>query len=181
MANLLTGIRLLLIAPLSWAFGHSGFMAPELLLLLLVVAIVTDYFDGIVARLRNTASPAGMLFDHGTDFLLVTSGLAAAAWAGLLTPLLAPLIVVAFSQYVLDSHFLYRQKQLRMSFIGRWNGVFYFMPLGVIACSRLELLAGIAPLLETVTGILGWLLSASTILSIIDRAIAPLRAKSAAT
>ncbi|MEX2130332.1 MAG: CDP-alcohol phosphatidyltransferase family protein [Pseudohongiellaceae bacterium] len=181
MANLLTGIRLLLIFPLTWEFARPGFMSPWLLLLLLGVAIATDYFDGVVARRTNTASAAGQLFDHSTDFLLVTSGLAGLAWAGLITPILPPLIVIAFSQYVLDSHFLYRQKNLRMSYIGRWNGIFYFVPLCLIAFSRLELLSAVADLLETLALIIAWLLVLTTIISIIDRAIAPLRHKTEKT
>ena len=106
----------------------------------------------------------------------MTSGLAGAAIAGTLTPILPVLIVIAFTQYVLDSHYFYHEKQLHMSFLGRWNGVFYFVPLGFIAASRLEFFAAIAePLTQTVT-VLAYLLALSTIASIIDRAIAPLRA-----
>lgn len=175
MANLLTGLRLLLILPAAWAFAHPEFLSPWLLVLMLATAIVTDYFDGIVARRRGTASAAGQLFDHTTDFLFVTSGLAGLAYAGVITPWLPPLIVVAFSQYVLDSHFLYRQKQLRMSFIGRWNGVFYFVPLCMVAGARLEWSQAISGLLESLTGLMGWALTVSTVISIIDRAVAPLR------
>ena len=60
-----------------------------------------------------------MLFDHGTDFIFVTSRtvrtLHHRSDRASLLPLL---IVVAFSQYVLDSYYLSKQKQLRMSFPG---------------------------------------------------------------
>ena len=58
-------------------------------------------------------------------------------YADLVPEILPILITVAFSQYVLDSYFLYRQKNLRMSFLGRWNGVFYFGPLLLISFARL--------------------------------------------
>ena len=177
MANLLTGIRLLLAIPSSMAFARSEFMSAFLLLALLFIAIVTDYFDGIVARKTNTASAGGQLFDHATDFLFVTSGLAGAAYAGALNPLLPILIVVAFTQYVLDSHFYYREKQLHMSYLGRWNGVFYFVPLVLIALSRVDINVVINDLLPGLIVLLGYLLMLSTIASIIDRAIAPLRVK----
>ncbi len=45
-------------------------------------------------------------FDHVTDFIFVTSGLAGLAIAGNISPLLPVLIAVAFSQYVLDSYFI---------------------------------------------------------------------------
>ena len=84
--------------------------------MLVTAAIVTDYYDGKVARRTGAASAGGMLFDHTTDFLFVTAGLAGAAWGtGRVPALLPALVVVAFSQYVLDSYFLHRQRQLRMS------------------------------------------------------------------
>ena len=109
MANLLTSVRLLLIAPFCWLllnWRESGWW----LIVIVIVAIASDYFDGIVARARNEASSRGMLFDHGTDFLFVTSGLLVAGWLGL-SPLILPiLIVIAFAQYVLDSYYWHRQK-----------------------------------------------------------------------
>ncbi len=173
MANLLTGLRLLLAVPAALAFTQPEFMTPLLLLTLVGIAIATDFGDGIVARRTGTASPRGQLFDHATDFLFVTSGLAGAAIAGHVTAALPILIVVAFSQYVLDSYFLHREKQLRMSFLGRWNGMFYFVPLVLIAASRLAWMASVAEIFSTLISLLSYLLVLSTIASIIDRAIAP--------
>lgn len=177
MAHGLTALRFVLAWPVALAFARPGLVAPWLLLTFIVAAIITDYFDGIVARTTGTASSAGQLFDHATDFLFVTAGLSGAAYAGLVTPLLPPLIVVAFCQYVLDSRFLYRDKQLRMSFLGRWNGLLYFVPLVVLALARLEFLAGFSEMLSAAAAWLGWLLVVSTMLSIADRAMAPLRSR----
>ena len=172
MANLLTGLRLLLAVPAALAFAQSEFITPLLLLTLVGIAIATDFADGIVARRAGTASPRGQLFDHSTDFLFVTSGLAGAAIAGQVTAALPIVIVVAFSQYVLDSYFLHRHKQLHMSFLGRWNGMFYFVPLVLVAVSRLDVVAGLAEIFSTLIILLSYLLTLSTIASIIDRAIA---------
>ena len=170
LANALTSLRLLLIVPLvaliSNPVGYPGLF----LTLVLLVAIASDYFDGIVARKMGTASPAGQLFDHGTDFLFVSAGLFTAALMDMLTLWLPILVAVAFTQYVLDSYLLFRQKQLRMSFLGRWNGIFYFAPLVVLAGGQL---VGIAT--TPVLGILAWLLVATTLASIVDRLIAPMR------
>ncbi len=176
MANSLTGLRLLLAVPAALAFARSEFMSPLLLVALMTVAIVTDFGDGIVARRTGTASPKGQLFDHATDFLFVTSGLAGAAVAGRVPVALPILIVVAFSQYVLDSYFLHRDKQLRMSQLGRWNGIFYFVPLVLIAVSRLGFMAGAAEISSTLIVLLSYLLILSTVGSIVDRAVAPRRA-----
>jgi phosphatidylglycerophosphate synthase len=179
MANLLTTLRLLLIAPVVYGLANPGSMPAYWLALLFLLAIASDFFDGKVARATNTASARGMLFDHATDFLFVTSTMAALALAGVLTPLLPILVVIAFSQYVLDSYFWHKQKQLRVSFLGRWNGVFYFGPALLYIASQLPI-AGFLQTLFSVAGIwLGYGLIMSTLLSIIDRTIAPLQLKRA--
>ena len=129
MAHLLTGIRLALAAPLAVAFARPGFLDAGLVAVLLTVAIATDLCDGAVARRRGTASAGGRLFDHATDCLFVTAGLSGAAVSGRVPAVLPILVVLAFVQYVVDSWWLHREKRLRMSAIGRWNGVGYFLSL----------------------------------------------------
>ncbi|MEX0618448.1 MAG: CDP-alcohol phosphatidyltransferase family protein [Pseudohongiellaceae bacterium] len=175
IANALTALRLLLIGPVTAAFARPELMAPALLLALIAIAIASDFLDGAVARWRGTASSAGQVFDHTTDFLFVTISLSGAAWAGLVTPLLPLLIVVAFSQYVLDSRFRHRDKQLRMSVIGRWNGILYFVPLVVLAAARLDWPGGMGYVLQEAGWWLAWPLLAATLVSILDRAMAPVR------
>ncbi len=172
MAHALTAVRLILAAPVALAFARPALVDPRVLTALLLVAIATDYGDGRVARVTRTASPGGQLFDHGTDCVFVTAALAGAAMAGLVTPLLPVLIVIAFGQYVVDSYLWHRQKQLRMSVIGRWNGVLYFVPLVVLSAARLGLPANAASFLTQTAGALGYALVASTMVSIIDRAFA---------
>ena len=173
MANMLTAIRLLLAFPIAVAFARPEFLDPRVLLGLVCLAIATDYLDGHVARTTGTASARGQLFDHGTDCLFVTAGLTGAAISGLVTPILPILVVVAFGQYVVDSYWLYRQKRLRMSVLGRWNGILYFVPLVVISVSRLGPVENLAAFLTWATGVLSYALVVSTALSVIDRAAAP--------
>ena len=175
MANFLTSIRLLLVLPVAWAFARPEFLPAAFLLGMILIAILSDYFDGIVARKTQSASANGQLFDHTTDFLFVTAGLAGAAMAHQVTFILPILIAIAFSQYVLDSYFLYRDKQLRMSFLGRWNGVFYFVPLVMIAIGRIDMLGIVDGVLLAAALYVSYALAISTVASIIDRAIAPLR------
>ncbi len=175
MANLLTAIRLVLALPLAWSMAVPAFLPGVAMLAILIVAVLSDYYDGIVARTSGSVSPRGMLFDHGTDFLFVTGSLAGAAVTGIVHWILPALILVAFSQYVLDSYFLFRQKELRMSFLGRWNGIFYFVPLFGVALSRSIAIEQISNLLTLFTGLIAYALTISTGASIIDRAIAPFR------
>jgi len=178
MAHAITTLRLLAVAPAVWAFSRPDHVSPWMLALIVVVAIVSDLVDGKVARRTGSASAGGMLFDHTTDCLFVTAGLAGAAMAGLLPVILPVLVPVAFSQYVLDSYFLHRQRQLRMSSLGRWNGVFYFAPLVMIAIAALHL-PGVSALARLLVRPSAVLLAVSTGVSIIDRAVAPLRVNTA--
>lgn len=174
MAHAITCVRLLAVVPAAWAFARADSVSAWWLVLLVAVAMVSDYVDGSVARRTGTASPRGMLFDHTTDCLFVTSGLAGASMAGLVPMILPVLVVIAFTQYVLDSYFLHRQRQLRMSQLGRWNGILYFAPLVMIAIAALHL-PGLSELARALTQPFAVLLAVSTVASIIDRAVAPLR------
>lgn len=177
MANLLTAIRLLLVIPVAMAIANASLIASWLLLALIVIAIASDYFDGKVARALKTASARGMLFDHGTDFVFVTMALFALSTIGLSSILLPLLIVIAFSQYVLDSYYLFKQKQLRMSFLGRWNGIFYFVPIVLVASSRLSVFEQAQDTFNLIIVYFNYALAVSTLASIVDRAIAPLLQK----
>jgi len=175
MAHALTTVRLLLAVPVAVAFARPEFVSPSALVVLLGVAIATDYWDGRVARMTETASAKGQLFDHGTDFVFVTAALAGAATAGLVTPVLPILIVIAFGQYVLDSYLLHRQKQLRMNSLGRWNGILYFVPLLVVSVSRLGVARDLASFLTFAARVFSYALVASTVASVVDRARASTR------
>ena len=175
MANLLTAVRLSLALPVAAGFAYPESLSGWLLLLLIMVACLTDFFDGKLARATDTASARGQLFDHATDFIFVTCGLIGCAISGLINPYLPAFILIAFSQYVMDSYYLYRQKELRMSFLGRWNGILYFGPLVLLATARLELGQDLKDLMERFASLFAWVLLISTIFSIIDRAAAPIR------
>ena len=164
MANLLTLLRLVSVVPFAWlvARGESAGWAATLF----CVAIATDLADGPLARARGTASGVGRALDHASDFLFVDAGLFAAAARGALPWLLPVLVAVAFAQYVVDSYWLHRAGQLRMSALGRWNGVLYFAPLGGALLIALGL-----PQLAAPNRWLAFALAASTLASIADRAL----------
>ena len=174
-AHLLTGLRLALAPPLAVAFARPDFLSAGVVALLLAAAIASDALDGPAARRYGAASAGGRLFDHATDCLFVTAGLGGAARAGAVPAALPFLIAAAFSQYVIDSCWLRRGKQLRMSAIGRWNGIGYFVPLVVLAAARLEMVPALTPLLNATARAAAWVLVASTLVSMADRAAAARR------
>ena len=170
MANLLSITRLLLSVPLALLVAQSSWPSAVLAATLVCVAIATDIADGRLARARGTASALGRVLDHGADFSFVNGGLAAAAGTGALPWLLPALVAVAFLQYVVDSYWLHRARELRMSALGRWNGIAYFVPLGgaILVELGLDFLAG-------PTRWVAWALVVSTLASIADRALAARR------
>lgn len=166
MANALTGARLLLVVPFAFLMARGDPLSAILAALVLAASIATDLLDGPIARRRGTVTAAGATFDHTTDFLFVTSGLAAGAARGAFPWILPALVAVAFTQYVLDSYWLHRDRRLRASRLGRYNGILYFVPLAGDILVRLGL-----PALHPALGIIVWGLVASTVLSILERLV----------
>ena len=175
IAHLLTALRFALAFPLAASFARPELLDRGPVAVYLAVAIATDYFDGVIARRYGTASPGGQLFDHATDCFFVTTCLTGAAIGGHVPLLLPVLIAIAFGQYAVDSYWIHRQACLRMSRIGRWNGIGYFVPLVVLATARLDLIPATTPLLGDIARGFAWLLIASTLVSIADRATAAAR------
>lgn len=164
MANGLTAVRLLLAIPFGLLMAQADRRAAALAALAFAMAVATDLIDGPLARRSGTASPFGGAFDHATDFVFVVSGLAGGAARGVLPWILPAIVVVAFTQYVVDSYWLHRQRGLRGSKLGRYNGILYFVPLGADPLIRLGL--GFA---EPLLPLVAWALVLSTGLSILQR------------
>ena len=96
------------------------------LLLIFVVAVLSDIFDGRLARNQTQVSPIGTLVDHSSDAIFVTSIISRFAFDGLVPWLLPILIAVSFFQYTLD-HRLLHLPSFRASRLGRFNGIAYYV------------------------------------------------------
>ena len=143
--------------------------------MLFTVAAISDFYDGRIARAQGSSSAAGGLFDHITDALFVSLCLAAAAHQGTTTALLPPLIIAAFAQYALDSSVLAGHR-LRGNWLGRVNGIAYFVLTGfVIGVPLLAQWAGAAwaapfTTLHSLVALAAGTLCLSTALSMLNRA-----------
>jgi phosphatidylglycerophosphate synthase len=164
-ANLLTACRFCLAAPSAVAIVHAAW---PLAALLFALAVATDLADGALARRLGQASPLGGLLDHATDACFVAITLAALAAAGLVPWPLPVLVPLAFLQYALDSRAL-AGRPLRASRLGRWNGIAYFVIAGGVLLDRLT---GVDWAGADLWRALGWVLVASTLLSMLDRTLA---------
>ena len=129
-------------------------------------AVGTDVADGRVARARGESSNFGGLLDHATDASFVSLGLLALAMNGAVPIALPLLVVAAFVQYMLDSKSL-AGRALRASALGRWNGIFYFVPLGIVVTRDL---LGLTWPDDALVHLLGLVLVATTLVSMADRA-----------
>ncbi len=162
-ANALTFVRLALAPVCGLAVLHGRTSTAGVVFAL---AVLTDLADGRVARRRGEASALGAKLDHATDALFVSIGLAALARLAVVPLLLPPLVLLAFAQYAIDSRALVGA-ELRASRLGRWNGVAYFVLLGIPVVRDALSLAWPGPGLVMA---IGWLLVASTLVSMFDRA-----------
>lgn len=100
-------------------------------------AVASDFLDGIIARWRNTVSNLGGVLDHTADAVFVAVTLWGIAYLEVGTgtdvvPGILPwLIVLAFLQYLFDSKALSGQP-LRASWLGRTNGIAYYVVAGTV-------------------------------------------------
>jgi cardiolipin synthase len=160
MVNGLTGVRLLLAIPFAFFMTNGDMRHAVFALLAMVAALATDFLDGPIARRTGTVSAVGRTFDHTCDFLFVTSGLFAGALRGAFPWILPILITAAFAQYVIDSYWVHGQSSLRPSWLGRYNGILYFVPLCMDILTRLGM-----HFLHPMLTLLVWMLVVSTLVS----------------
>jgi len=158
-ANALTLLRLLAAPTLVVAVRSDAVVAAAALFW---IAVATDFADGWVARRYGEASALGGLVDHAVDATFVTCGTAALAGAGALPVALPALIAIAFLEYAFDAR-RGHSRGLRSSALGRWNGIAYYVVVGVPVCR--DALGLTVPGPDLVRG-LGWLLVVTTLASI---------------
>jgi len=162
-ANGVTLLRLLIAPALVLAITEQAAPAATLLFFL---AWATDVADGYLARRSGQVSARGTLFDHAVDAIFVTAGTAALARVGVLPAVLPAAIAIAFLQYAFDSRILAKQSR-RPSPLGRWNGIAYYV---IVAVPLVRDTLGLAWPGPGLVRALGWLLVATTAVSIAERA-----------
>lgn len=166
MANALTALRLLLVAPFAFFMARGDARSAALALMIWIVALATDFADGPIARRQGRVTPLSGAFDHTSDFLFVVGGIFAGASRDAYPWILPVCITAAFAQYAIDSYWLHRQIKFRGSKLGRYNGMLYFVPPVVDILIRLG-----ARLLQPLLTILVWALIVSTLVSMVQRLI----------
>lgn len=161
-ANVLTSFRLFATVPLYYSIMNGAW---SIACFLFWLAVASDLIDGRIARARGETSAFGGLLDHATDAIFVVGGLVALANFGATPRILPWLVGTAFLQYVFDSKAL-AGRSLRASEVGRWNGILYFVPIGVVVTR--DSVGLTFPTNALVLG-MGWALVVSTLISMSDR------------
>lgn len=124
--NILSVSRVFLGLIMFWSVYSTNWV---IAVCILWIAIATDIADGYLARSSGNATALGGTLDHGSDAFFVTCTILGLAFLGMAPFALTFIIPVAFFQYLLDSSVLSGQP-LRASFIGRYNGIAYFVFAG---------------------------------------------------
>lgn len=164
LPNSLSVSRIVLAPPTMWALLQDRAV---LTVGLFCIVIASDLADGRIARQRQQISHLGTLLDHGSDAVFVTVLCAAGAWLALLPIALPILIPCAFLQYAFDSRG-FGGGEPRGSQLGHWNGIAYFVIVGALIGVHHF---GDHEILKGVLHGFGWLLVATTFVSIVGRAL----------
>jgi cardiolipin synthase len=161
LANSLSIFRLVVAPVLAWMILSNRWLTASFLLIL---AILSDIFDGRIARRKNQDSAFGGVLDHSCDaFLVAVLLFVLSKTHGI--PLFLPLLVLgSFLQYVLDSKALSGHK-LRTSFLGRSNGIAYYVLASI--CIFTEGLG--INLSDNLFFVCAWVLISSTLISMSER------------
>ena len=130
LADVLSGMRLLLAAAMPWLLPRGGVWP----LVVWSLAAASDYVDGPIARRRGATSLRGAVLDNVADVAFVLVGLGTAAALGLIPWVVPASIGLSAGAYAAAS--LRRSPsgtRLARSHLGHWAGVLNYACLGLVA------------------------------------------------
>lgn len=180
LPNLLTVSRILAIPLIVAMFWVGGDFGRWLTLGLFVLASVTDYFDGMLARSMGKISSLGRFLDPVADKLLVASLLLMLVWAGSIRGLaILPALVILCREIMVSGlrEFLAGIKiGVPVSKMAKWKTGFQMTALGFLIVGRAGPAWGHPALTTTVIGeTLLWIAAVLTIITGYDYMRAGLR------
>ncbi len=78
LANWLSGLRLLLAVPICWLIAKPERGQDGVLVALIAIAVLSDFFDGLVSRKLHQETELGKMLDPIADKVVIVSGIIAA-------------------------------------------------------------------------------------------------------
>ena len=100
LASYITLLRIILIIPILYFIGASK---EYLALILFIIAGLTDYLDGLIARKTNTETSLGAFFDLLADKLLVCLVLVWCAFISASITIIVPALVIISRELIISS------------------------------------------------------------------------------
>jgi len=105
-SNLISFTRVLITAPIVYLHIQNNYQVNEWIFLLILYGIISDYFDGLIARLRDEISELGKLLDPVADKVMAVVLFAYTVWLGWVpvwffaVAVVRDLLIVAGSLYI---------------------------------------------------------------------------------
>jgi cardiolipin synthase (CMP-forming) len=126
IANILTLFRILILIPFIGMFYVDASWANWVAVVIYVVACLTDYLDGILARQFNEESPLGKFLDPIADKLLISITIVMLAATGRLEGYMAvlpALIILAREIFIsgLREHLSLENINVPVSLLAKWK------------------------------------------------------------
>jgi len=166
LPNILTFGRIALIPVIVALFFWPSETARWLALLLFVLAAVTDFIDGWLARRFRAASPLGRLFDPIADKLLVGAVIVALVWTGD-APVIPSVIIICRELLVsgLREYLAEHRVALPVTRLAKWKTTVQMVAIAflILGSGGPELAEGVSVLL--VGQVLFWLAALLTVVT----------------
>lgn len=126
IANILTLFRILLLIPFIGMFYVDTAWANGVAVALYLIACLTDYLDGTLARQFNEESPLGIFLDPIADKLLISVTIVMLAATGRLEGYMAvlpALVILAREIFIsgLREHLSLEKVQVPVSVLAKWK------------------------------------------------------------
>ena len=136
IANILTVSRVLVLIPYVILFYIPGSLANWIAVWLYGYACVTDYLDGLAARLRNEESPFGRFLDPIADKILIVTTLLMLAGTGRIHGIsLIPAVIILCRELLISGlrEFLSDVKiSVPVTVLAKWKTALQMVSLGII-------------------------------------------------
>lgn len=137
--NILTIVRILLIVPIAWCFYLEADLGPSatwIAFALYVIASVTDFLDGIIARKLNQITAFGTFLDPISDKIFVAAVLILLVGFGRLDGVwMIPVIVIFTREFLISGlrEFLGPHNvQMPVTKLAKWKTASQMLALGFI-------------------------------------------------
>jgi cardiolipin synthase len=139
--NIITIARILAIIPIVWLVMDGDIIMRLVALIIYVIAALSDWLDGYLARAWNQYSPLGRMLDPIADKLLVGILIAALAWDGSFSGWdMIPVCAILFREFFVSGlrEFLGNSAVvLPVTWLAKWKTTLQLVALAIVLFERI--------------------------------------------